>query len=260
LEIVDNGRIVLAGGGRDLDGYLNMWDLRNVSGNTALNFSAAPNKHHHLKRLCLKREMGKVHGLIDEAHFIPCTYPEFLRPDPLSCDRVAVHMRCGWSAVLDIARLGMLHVHAPPAKNAPSDTWMDAMQEMDEAVFSRIAGDSGRVALPREFAGDPRRHSEIDSQQGGRIRDDKDVVGGCWLGDSFVVPSATMGGTVFIVDFGGSYGLDDAESLDDSIIPPSAVQVRVSHDSTGVVRIPGGQGDALLSYGADSTFNVLTRF
>jgi WD40 repeat protein len=253
LDIVDHGRMVVAGGGRDLDGYVNMWDLRKVSGNVAVTFSAAPNKHQHLRRLCFKRELARVHGLIDEAHFIPCTYPEFLRPDPGSYHRIGFHMRCGWSAVLDLGRLELTHVHAPPAKHAPSETWMDAMQEMDEAVMSRVVGDAGRVALPHETM-----HGGLGgtaSNTRTRTSSDKDVVAGCWLGEAFAVPSATMDKTIHIVDFSGPSRVEDSDDLD----APSAVQVNVSHDAVGTLRVPSDRGEALLSYGTDGTFNVLQR-
>jgi len=255
VSIVDGGRVVLAGGGRDLDGYMNMWDLRNVSGNVALTFSAAPNKHQHLRRLCFKAQLGRVHGLIDESRFIPCTYPEFFLPDPASYHRVGVTMRCGWSAVLDLGRLGLSHVHAPPARHAPSEHWMDAMQAMDEAILARLAGDAGRVALP---------HEVVAAAHGGGVgvtapaSSDKFVRGGCWLGESFVVPSATMDKTVHVVDFsgpfrGGSGDDDEAGGFD----VPSSVQLGVSHDAAGVVRVPCDGGDALLSWGTDGTWNVL---
>ena len=277
VSIVDSGRIVLAGGGRDLDGYMNMWDLRNVSSNVALTFSAAPNKHAHLRRLCLKTQLGRVHGLINESHFIPCTYPEFIRPDPASYYRVGVTMRCGWSAVLDLGRLELSHVHAPPARHAPSETWMDAMQEMDEAIMFRRAGDGGRVALPHEViettmattvAGNASRSMGVASAT---ISENKNVLGGCWLGESFVVPSATMDRTVHVVDFSGPCHSSGEEHADgpggihgfdgfNEVEAPSSVQLRVSHDAAGVLRVPGNEGnghDALLSWGTDGTWNVL---
>ncbi len=270
VSVVDHGRIVLAGGGRDLDGYMNVWDLRNVSGNVALTFSAAPNKHQHLRRVCLKTQLGRVEGLVDESQFIPCTYPEFFLPDPASYHRVGINMRCGWSAVLDLGRLELSHVHAPPARHGPCETWMDAMQVMmDDVILARRAGNAGHVALPHETIDEFVASIEpsTGSPRVNRSAPNKNIVGGCWLGESFVVPSATMDRTVHIVDFSGPARADGSvvDQGVGEVDAPSAVRVGVSHDAVGVVRVPGDRGaiaggaPALLSYGTDGTWNVILR-
>jgi hypothetical protein len=274
VSIVDDGRIVLAGGGRDLDGYVNMWDLRSVSGNVAVTLSAAPNKHQHLRRVCLRTQLGRIDGLIDQCGLIPSTYPEFFLPDPASYHRVGFNMRCGWSAVLDLGRLELSHVHAPPARHGSfGESWMNAMDELMEearmARMARVAGDGGRVALPHETvaSGVP----DPEWSWGNINARGKRVVGGCWLGESFVVPSAATEGMVQIVDFSGPARADgqyDADGMDEAgseLDAPSTIQVGVSHDAVGVVRVPGDRGafaggaPALLSYGTDGTWNVISR-
>lgn len=274
VSIVDDGRIVLAGGGRDLDGYVNMWDLRSVSGNVAVTLSAAPNKHQHLRRVCLRTQLGRIDGLIDQCGLIPSTYPEFFLPDPASYHRVGFNMRCGWSAVLDLGRLELSHVHAPPARHGSfGESWMNAMDELMEearmARMARVAGDGGRVALPHETvaSGVP----DPEWSWGNVNARGKRVVGGCWLGESFVVPSAATEGMVQIVDFSGPARADgqyDADGMDEAgseLDAPSTIQVGVSHDAVGVVRVPGDRGafaggaPTLLSYGTDGTWNVISR-
>lgn len=270
VSIVDDGRIVLAGGGRDLDGYMNMWDLRNVSGNVAMTFSAAPNKHQHLRRVCLKTQLGRINGLMDQSGLFPCTYPEFVLPDPASYHRVGINMRCGWSAVLDLGRLELSHVHAPPIRDASfGESWMNAMEEMmEEAILARVAGDAGHVALPHEIVASGVPASR--SPGGNMSAASKRVAGGCWLGESFVVPSAAKERIVHVVDFSGparadSYDGSGMDTFDGELDAPSTIQLGVTHDAVGLVRVPGDRGamaggaPALLSYGTDGSWNVVCR-
>ena len=91
------------------------------------------------------------------------------------------------------------------------------------------------------------------------------------MGESFVVPSATMDRTVHVVDFSGPCHSSGPERADgtggihgfdgfNEVEAPSSVQLRVSHDAAGVLRVPADAGnghDALLSWGTDGTWNVL---
>ena len=86
---------------------------------------------------------------------------------------------------------------------------------------------------------------------------DKFVRGGCWLGESFVVPSATMDKTVHVVDFSGPFRGSGDDDEAGGFDVPSSVQLGVSHDAAGVVRVPSDGGDALLSWGTDGTWDVL---
>lgn len=243
LDIVDHGRLVLGGTSRD---QIHVWDLRKVSG-SSLTFSAVPNKHPLLHSVSLSQELVRVPGLIDESGYIPPCVPQSLHADPYSYHRLACHMACGWTAVFDMARMEMTHIHAPPSNVVGS---VDQGLSADEAAHARRVGDFGRVALPHEVV---THESEVPERSAsGNSRRMSGRQAGCWRNASeFVVPSRAKD-ALFIIDFSSSphsgTRIRDHYSMDEMGQPKAAVDVQISHAaSSAVVSEPSG---SILAFGA----------
>lgn len=246
LDIIDHGRLVLGGTVRD---DIKVWDLRKVSGN-ALNFGAVPNKHPLLHTVHLIHELSQVPGLVDESGYIPLCTPQSLHSDPESYHRVAVHMSSGWTSVLDMTRLGMTHLHAPPVVHMQQEAYS---MTLDDAVNARVIGDSGRVALPHEIM---QMENEAIER---RVTERRGKRSGCWLhGSQFVAPSRSKD-ALFIIDFGASShaGTRIGFSHDEGLRTPSAVEIDVPLMPTCVVSIAGGKGESLLAFGTQGQCTIL---
>ena len=245
IQTMDHGRLVLGGTDRDV---VKLWDLRRVSGN-ALNFGAVTNKHPLLHTTNLMQELSMIPGLIDESGYIPICSPQSLHVDPEMYTRVAVHMLCGWTSVLDVARLGMTHIHAPPVGQHPAEHGHSAM-ELEHAINARMIGDSGRVVLPHEIM----RIETNDSVR--RLADRTGRMRGCWLqGSQFAVPSRSQN-AVFIIDFGASSRTETRIGCtgDGSGTTTSAVSINVPLEPTCVTH---ARHDTMLAFGRDGACAVL---
>lgn len=245
IQTMDHGRLVLGGTDRDV---VKIWDLRRVSGN-ALNFGAVTNKHPMLYTTHLMQELSMIPGLIDESGYIPMCSPQSLHVDPEMYTRVAVHMSCGWTSVLDVARLGMTHIHAPPVGEQPPEHRHSAM-ELEHAVNARMIGDFGRVVLPHEIM-------RLEANDSVRRRVDRTGrMSGCWLqGSQFAVPSRSKN-AIFIIDFGASSRTETRIGCtgDDSRTTTSAVSIDVPLEPTCVTH---ACHDTMLAFGRDGACTVL---
>lgn len=254
LEGMDHGRLLLGGTHRDA---LKIWDVRKVSGN-ALNFGAVTNKHPLLHAIHMPNELGMIPGLIDESGYIPVCSPQSLHPDPDAYTRVAVHMACGWTSVLDVARLGMTHIHAPPV--AQEGTYQrESAMTLDDAVNARIISDSGRVALPHEILRvEQSGHEALRRRQAERAK----KMHGTWLsGSQFVVPSRSKD-ALFIIDFGvSSHSGTRIGCMKDDINSqiPSAVKIDVHVEPTCVVTAHHDGRESLLAFGMEGRCAVLQK-
>lgn len=244
LQMMDHGRLVLGGTHHDT---IKIWDLRRVSGN-AVNFGAVTNKHPILHTVQMMNELAMIPGLIDESGYIPSCTPQSLHQDPNVYSRVAVHMSCGWTTVLDVARLGMTHIHAPPvARTTPQQG--ESLMTLDDAVNARLIGDSGRVALPHEIMGMQMNENER------RLADRASKVSGCWLeGSQFVIPSRSKN-AVFIIDFGTHSGTRIGYTRDD--LRTSAVPIDIPVEPTCVSGVLHNGQESLLAFGRRGHCTVL---
>ena len=245
IQTMDHGRLVLGGTDRDV---VKIWDLRRVSGN-ALNFGAVTNKHPLLHTTHLMQELSMIPGLIDESGYIPICSPQSLHVDPEMYTRVAVHMSCGWTSVLDVARLGMTHIHAPPVGQHSPEHRQSAM-ELEHAINARMIGDSGRVVLPHEIM-------RLETNDSVRRRADRTGrMSGCWLqGSQFAVPSRSKN-AVFIIDFGASSRTETRIGCtgDGSRTTTSAVSIDVPLEPTCLAH---ACHDTMLAFGRDGACTVL---
>lgn len=247
IQTMDHGRLVLGGTHRDA---IKLWDLRKVSG-SAVHFGAVTNKHPILHTIHLVNEISMIPGLVDESGYIPVCTPQSLHPDPDVYSRVAVHMACGWTSVLDVSRLGMTHFHAPPvADNIPQE--LEPAMSVEDAVNARVISDSGRVVLPHEIMQLERHDSER------RLADRAGKVSGCWLqGSQFVAPSRSKN-AVLIIDFGASsdsatwIGYKEGNSR-----TTSAVSIDVPLEPTCIAPIVHDGRESLLAFGRDGHCTLL---
>jgi len=253
LEVVDDGRLVLAGTSRD---HIHVWDVRYVSGSAVTLSAVGANKHPLLHTMNIPHEMRKVPELLDQSGYIPPCTPRALYLDPETYHRVAFHLSSGWTGVLDMTRMGMTHLHAPPT-TVSGDVVQESLT-LDQAIAARRLGDSGRVALPHEVV--PNGENEArraNALPGGQMITAHAQRVGCWRrGSQFVVPSRSKH-AVFVVDFSPSSKcgtrIDNRLSSDDS--PPSAVQISVPHEATCV--LADGATDAILAFGTQGHCSLI---
>ena len=253
LEIVDDGRLVLAGTSRD---HIHVWDVRYMSGSAVTLSAVGANKHPLLHTVNIPYEMRQVPELLDQSGYIPPCTPRALHLDPETYHRVAFHLSSGWTGVLDMARMSMTHLHAPPTVSG--DSVVQESLALDQAIAARRLGDSGRVALPHEVVPDGENVARrANGMPGGHVTTNHAQKVGCWRrGSQFVVPSRSKH-AVFVVDFSSSSKcgtkIDNRLSSDDG--PPSAVQISVPHEATCV--LADDATDAILAFGTQGHCSLI---
>lgn len=110
VQLAEGDQVVAAG---TASGEVKLWDLRGGSGG-ALRFGGVVQHHPMLACTTLRSALTAVPGLAAQAGGVPPCAVHSMQLDPLNPRRLAFHLGCGWSGVLDLVSRLVTHVHAPP--------------------------------------------------------------------------------------------------------------------------------------------------